>query len=256
MDEEQTATEDTSSPAVEAEGETLQSSNQPMQGTNGQQAPTWQYADGVGGTGDVPDWFLADKYRTVEDQAKAAYELRKKLGSKAEDAPEHYSLDYDKYGIDKEDPVLAEFNPFFKEMNLPQKDYEKIIEKFVEIQQKSHESFAKQKAEAFNAFGEETRETMSRINNWMANKFSEQEQQALQDFMTSAENIRIIEKMRQSAPKSAPPTANQISAAAPVETLASINAEIQKNWSRMTSDQNYRSMMERKRREAHQRERG
>lgn len=232
------------------------SSSQTVQGTGGVEAPSWQYADGVGGEGQVPDWFLADKYRTVEDQAKAALELRKKLGSKAEDAPEHYELDYDKYGLSKEDPVLAEFNPFFKEMNLPQKDYEKIIEKFVQIQQKHHEQFEEQRKAAFDAFGPETKETMSRLNNWMANKFSEAEQQALQGFMTSAENIRIIEKMRGQAPKSAPPTAQQASAYAPSDSLATINQEIQRNWQKMTSDPGYRAMMEKKRFEAHQRERG
>jgi len=242
--------------AVEAAPESAPrvSSNQEVQGTQGSQAPTWKYADGVAGDGDVPDWFMADKYKSVAEQAKAAHELRKKLGSKAEDAPEHYELNYEELGIDKEDVILNEFSGFFKEMNVPQKDYEKIVGKFVEIQQRQNELMEQQRASAYEAFGPETRETVGRLNTWIDNNFSDSEKEIVKGFMGSAEEIRVLEKMRQGAPKSAPPTVHQVAHQSNFETLDSINAEIQSNWSRMQSDDGYRKMMLAKRSEAHKRE--
>lgn len=241
------------SPEIEAEQNNT--GQEQRQGTNGAQLPTWQYAEGVSGDGEPPEWFMKDKYKSVSEQAKAAHSLRKKLGSRAEDAPEEYSLDYEKLGVDKEDAVLKEFNPFFKEINLPQKDYERIVEKFVEIQAKSHELMEKQRAEAFNAFGPETKEVVGRLNTWANNNFTESERDIIQSFMGSAEEIRVLEKMRAGAPKSSPPTVNQAQNYTNHETLESINREIGQNWDKMNSDENYRRMMHKKRQEAHARER-
>jgi hypothetical protein len=44
-------------------------------------APKWHYADGTPGKGDAPEWFQKDKYKTVEEQAKAYTEAVKKLGA-------------------------------------------------------------------------------------------------------------------------------------------------------------------------------
>lgn len=225
------------------------------QGTNGAQLPTWKYDEDSPGSGDAPEWFMKDKYKSVAEQAKAAHSLRQKLGSRAEDAPESYDLDYEKLGIDKEDVILNEFNPFFKELNLPQKDYEKIVQKFVDIQSRNHELMEKQRAEAFNAFGPETQETVNRLNTWANNNFSESERETLKGFMGSAEEIQLLEKMRSGAPKSAPPTVHQAENVTNAETLQSINNEIGQNWTKMNSDENYRRMMHKKRQEAHARER-
>lgn len=224
-------------------------------GTGGAQLPTWKYADEVPGAGDVPDWFMADKYKSVAEQARAAHELRKKLGSRAEDAPDEYSIDYDKYGIAKDDVVLGEFNKLFKELNVPQKDYEKIVDKFVGMQKEQAEIMQKQREAAYNAFGPETKETVARLNTWAKNNFSESEQQLLSSFMTSAEEVRLLDKLRAGAPKSAPPTHDQAASAVKHETYAEINNLIQSDWKRFNEDSQWRSMMESKRRAAYLRER-
>ena len=51
----------------------------------GQAAPElgegeYYLADGVKGTGDIPEWYKADKYKSVAEQAKAYPELLSKFG--------------------------------------------------------------------------------------------------------------------------------------------------------------------------------
>ena len=36
--------------------------------------------EGIKGTGDTPEWFKADKYKSIADQAKAYTELEKRFG--------------------------------------------------------------------------------------------------------------------------------------------------------------------------------
>lgn len=223
--------------------------------SGGEPLPSWQYSEGVPGQGETPEWFMADKYKSVEEQAKAALELRRKLGSKAEDAPGEYQLDYEKYGLEADDPVLAEMNPFFKEINIPQKEYEKLVDKYVTAQTAYLQQEESKKREAFEAYAKENGETVSRVTQWVKNNFNESEQAALGEFLTSPERIEVLDKVRTGAPKSAPPTATQAQNYADVETAASIDAKIGENYERYQSDAPWRNMMQKKRREALLRER-
>jgi hypothetical protein len=46
-----------------------------------QDEPEWLLYDGVKGEGKAPDWYKADKYKTVSEQAKAYAELEKRMGA-------------------------------------------------------------------------------------------------------------------------------------------------------------------------------
>jgi len=41
----------------------------------------WYLSEGVAGDGEVPEWFKSDKYKTVDEQAKAYQELEKRFGA-------------------------------------------------------------------------------------------------------------------------------------------------------------------------------
>lgn len=114
----------------------------------------------------------------------------------------------------------------------------------------------KQQESVQESFTPETKETIGRLNGWMNNNFSPEEQALMKGFMGSPEEIRLLDKLRAGAPKSAPPTINQTASYAKAESLKSINDEIGQNWDRMQSDVTYRNMMNQKRREAALRERG
>lgn len=43
--------------------------------------PKFLFADGVEGTGETPEWFKSNKYKTVADQAKAYTELESRFGA-------------------------------------------------------------------------------------------------------------------------------------------------------------------------------
>lgn len=239
---------------TQTQSDSIQSSANPIQdsgrGTGGVDQATWKYGEGVPGSGDVPEWFLADKYKSVEEQAKAALELRKKLGSKVDDAPEHYDIDVDKYGWQKDDPILNEFNGLFKEMNLPQKDYEKLLDKYHSL----YSTQAQQKQETMQkqleSFSAENPDVLNRVQNWVGHNFDETEQGIVNNLMQTPEGIRVLDKMRGSGARSAPPTADQAPMTMKFETLESVEREIRKNWQQFKDDDLYRADLEKRRRKA------
>ena len=68
MLEEQAATEETTS-------DTLLDASTPELGEG-----EYFLSDGIKGTGDMPEWYKGDKYKSVAEQAKAYTELEKKFG--------------------------------------------------------------------------------------------------------------------------------------------------------------------------------
>ncbi len=101
----------------------------------GDKAGEWSWGEGIPGTGAVPDYFKADKYKTVGDQAKAAIELETKLGPAAEllGAPEG---DYEMPGLpdgvegewDLNDSMLKTFHTVAKDMDLSQGTHDRIVQ--------------------------------------------------------------------------------------------------------------------------------
>lgn len=96
----------------------------------------WFYADGVPGTGERPA-FLDTKFKSLADQAKAYPELSKaqgKFGSYFGAPEKDYELKAPEGfegQFNLEDPLLKEFLPLAKEMNLSQAAFDKLVGHYV-----------------------------------------------------------------------------------------------------------------------------
>jgi hypothetical protein len=73
--------------------------------------------EGIKGTGDTPEWFKADKYKSVADQAKAYTELEKRFGGFKGAPKEGYSVPE---GVEDGDELLSELKTFAEETNMSQ----------------------------------------------------------------------------------------------------------------------------------------
>lgn len=117
----------------------------------------FSYADGVAGEGDAPEWFKADKYANVSEQAKAYVEAEKQLKSLSDKAhqfnqtekelndlrvrlgsftgaPETYELSLPEgVEIDPEDPMIARAQEWAKGLNLNQEGYNSALAMYSEI---------------------------------------------------------------------------------------------------------------------------
>jgi hypothetical protein len=95
------------------------------------QHPEWFYADGTPGKGEMPLWFKADKYATVEKQAEAYDHLEKRFGAFT-GAPKDGKYEVklpEGVGVElvNDHPLLTDFQKWAAEHQLNQGGYNELI---------------------------------------------------------------------------------------------------------------------------------
>lgn len=103
--------------------------------------PSYFLSDGVPGSGDSPEWFKSDKYKTVADQAKGYSQLEKMYGDYTnkfksfDGAPEQYQVNSPE-GIElsADDPLLTSAMEWGKENNLSQSGMDSLLGLYATIE--------------------------------------------------------------------------------------------------------------------------
>lgn len=126
----------------------------------------WHYADGTPGKGPVPEWFKADKYVSVEEQAKAYPELAKRFGAFT-GAPKDGKYDLKvPEGLtghfDTEHPMYAPFEAWAKESQMSNEAFNKCLGMLAEYEA----SQAPDMGEIKKAIGARADERIGSVNAW------------------------------------------------------------------------------------------
>lgn len=210
----------------------------------------WRFNTEIEGKGERPE-YLQQKYNSVEDQAKAYAELQKKFGE-FKGSPEKYDLEKLPPHIQKDSPLIDAYSKIFKEMNLSQEGFERVVNEFVKVQ----EEFSEVKpGQILKDLGPTGNEIMGRVGNWIKNNFSPEEQQRLQMWSMDAKDVMLLDKLRASAPLSRAPSNNDLQGAGyGYETSKAVEAEKQANWEKYKTNPAYASEISRRYQDALMRE--
>lgn len=187
-------------------------------------APTgsedWFLSEGVKGEGVKPDWFNSDKYKTVDEQAKAYRELSKTIGKHA---PETYEIELPEslqqagFDIDLEDPSLQKFEAFARENGLTNDQFNQALNMHLETLQSmnhvSDEEVAAHKHAEMEKLGADAPKMIEQIKSWAQNNLNEGEQELLKEFADSAEKIMFLRKFINKTTSTTPVVNNQINSA-------------------------------------------
>ena len=144
------------------------------------------------------DWFQKDKYKTVEDQAKAYPELQKKLGevSGMIGAPEgDYEMTMPE-GIEGEfvdgDPLMSNFVEVAKEMNLSQESFDKILHAYLNgeagLMQTSIDSEMK-------ALGENADRRLQDLSDFGLANLDQETYDGFRALASTATGVKVLESM-------------------------------------------------------------
>lgn len=153
----------------------------------------WFYDDGKPGEGARPDW-LSPKYKTAAEQAKAYNEAQKKLGA-FKGAPDDYDLtlpDYPDAKFEKEDPYIAEFLEDAKKNNVSQEYVSHLLNTYVKMQIASRPDPDKE----IEKLGVNAKHDIQILAQWADNVFTKEEALLFKNMMTTADSVRLFEKMR------------------------------------------------------------
>jgi len=196
----------------------------------------WKWSEELAGKGEKPEWFK-EKYKTVEDQAKAYTELEKKLGA-FKGAPEN-GYDLEALGELGKQPAVAHFAEFFKEKNLSQEGFEEVVQQFYEYDQQSLQFDLENE---LKKLGPNAKQQVTQVNQWINNTFNEDMAGVARNLMVNADSVKFFQAVMANQPKANMPTHDAMQVTGH-ETMQEVLAEKTNNWSRYKEDENYRKSL-------------
>ena len=166
-----------------------------------QQAETkWNWAEGVEGTGERPEWLLP-KYKTADAQAKAYVEAQKKLGAFT-GAPEEYDVGFAKDA--KFGEGLDDAKKLMKELGVNQEGFEKLAQFHLQEMEALGELVYNRERE-LKDLGENANQRISRVDGFLRANLQPDEYSEVRDMLTTANSVKLAEKLiGVTAPKKLP----------------------------------------------------
>tara|TARA_R100001594_G_scaffold129662_1_gene168368 strand:+ start:116 stop:904 length:789 start_codon:yes stop_codon:yes gene_type:complete len=149
----------------------------------------------VDGATDIPSWFKSEKYKTVEDQAKAYAELEKRMGSFT-GAPE---TDYVVPQVEGLDPGVIENNPMIqwfkdasREAGINQHGFDRFVSGYLSTEQAM---ITANKQRELAALGENAQTRLSDLADWGIGNLSDDEFQIYKGVASTAVGVKLLETL-------------------------------------------------------------
>lgn len=168
-----------------------------------QQSGAWGWNSDTPGEGDRPE-YLAEKYKTVEDQAKAYPELASKMGKYGNNfgAPEgDYELNLPE-GVegefDTESPLLSAIQKEAKDMGLSQQAFDRLLGTYIEHDLSMIESTEQLAERVASELGENGKQVISDTWQRLNQVLGPEDAKALDAVTGSAEAVKALNKLLQS----------------------------------------------------------
>jgi len=155
-------------------------------------------AEGIKGTGELPEWYKADKYTSVSEQAKAYTELEKKFGGFTGAPKDGYKL---AEGV-SEDGMIEELRAFAEESNMSQASFDKAYQLL------SAQSVATEQVsidQELAALGTNASGRIKSVEGFMKNNLDAETYEKVRYSVNSAATVELIESLiSATAPKKLP----------------------------------------------------
>jgi len=149
-------------------------------------------SDNIKGIGEKPEWYKADKYKSVAEQARAYTELEKKFGGFTGAPKDGYEL-YD--GVESDDALWAELVEFGTANNMNQSALHQAWE-LLTAQEEAVEQVSVE--EEISKLGPNAAERITTVEQLMRNNLEPELYEKYRDVVTSAIMIEFIEDFSRS----------------------------------------------------------
>ena len=156
-------------------------------------------SEGIKGVGDQPEWYKADKYKSIAEQAKAYTELEKKFGGFT-GAPKDGYQPYE--GVESSDALCGELVEFGTKQNMSQAAMNEAWELLTAQEQAIEEvSIETEMAK----LGDNAVERIKVVEQYMNNNLDSDTYEELRYAVNSAESVQLIEALiKSTAPAKLP----------------------------------------------------
>jgi hypothetical protein len=167
---------------------------------------TWNWGEGVPGTGEKPDYFNSDKYANIEAQAKAQPEAEKMLGSFTGSPKDgQYNVEVSDeladagFTIADDDPMLAKALEFAKDSNMNQEGFTNLVDLYGQIKvaesEMREESESTYATEQMKILGNDGQSQVQDILDWASVNLDEDNQAGISDLSFSASGVKVLQAL-------------------------------------------------------------
>ena len=146
-------------------------------------------SDGIKGVGDMPEWYKADKYKSVAEQAKAYTELEKKFGGFTGAPKDGYEI---VEGVEADDALWAELVEFGNSTNMSQSALNQAWELLTAQEQAVEEASIEAEMEKL---GDNAVERVKVVEQYMKNNLDGDTYERLRYAVNSAEAVELVEAL-------------------------------------------------------------
>lgn len=145
-------------------------------------------SDGVKGTGEIPDWYNSDKFKSVAEQAKGHSELHKAFGGFTGSPKDGYTLPE---GIEKDDALATEYTELAKELNMSQDGFDKGF-KLLAAQAGVNDELTRE--QEMEKLGDNANERIQNVTNALKFKMGDS-YDSIKDMVTDADSVMLAEAL-------------------------------------------------------------
>jgi len=140
-----------------------------------------------------PEWFMKDKFKTVEDQAKSYSELQKKMGK-------YWGSPDDKYNaegienVEANDPLIESLMPALKDIGLSQDGFKHLVEGYKEANLKMVKTLEEELKKELTV---NDAHTYQAVNKWMGENLTAEEVSTVQNnWLLTPADFKLFNQMR------------------------------------------------------------
>jgi hypothetical protein len=165
----------------------------------------WFVSEGVKGTGAPPEWFKADKYKTLADQAKAYPDLEKRFGAFTGAPKEGYEFKLPETvqgELDKEHPIYQSFETWAKDRQLNNEGFNELLGMFAEYEAAQAPNIAEIKA----SLGDKADERIAAASQWAHANMTSKQYETFRAATSGPNAAQVFEVLELAIARSRQPT--------------------------------------------------
>ena len=170
--------------APEEKGDTLLDQAQPSL-----EAGEYFLTDGIKGSGEAPEWYMPEKYKSVADQAKGYSELQKQFGGFKGSPKDGYTAPE---GVEADDGLYQELTTFANKTNMSQDAFGEAWE-LLSTQGQVAEEY-NQEAE-LTKLGDNAAERIKTVEGFMKNNLPAEDYEEARGLVNNAQSIQLVEML-------------------------------------------------------------
>lgn len=145
--------------------------------------------EGIKGTGDTPEWYKAEKYKSVADQAKAYTELEKKFGGFTGAPKDGYAMPE---GVEQGDELMDALKGFAEKTNMNQSSFNEAWELLIAQGEAVEEVSAEMEMQRL---GDNATDRVKTVEQFMKNNLDNETYEKVRYAVNSAESIELVEAL-------------------------------------------------------------